>query len=172
MIERKRHLFFTGEKGVGKSTLVKKLMEQAEGTAGGFFTVKSEAVFPGKCSLHLLSLGKPLLPSAENFLTFCGEGDRETAVRFDKLGRAALCNVGKVDFFVMDELGPHETGALLFREAVMERLDGPVPVLGVLQKADSPFLAKIRSHRDVKVVEVTHENRDVLAAQLPPWYDF
>ena len=33
-----RHLFFTGEKGVGKTTLLKGLLAQYQGPVGGFFT--------------------------------------------------------------------------------------------------------------------------------------
>lgn len=160
MAENVRHLFFTGEKGVGKSTIVKKSMERFERVVGGFLTVKSEKVFPGKSSLHLLSLRYPLIPSAENFLTFCGEQNEETAARFDRLGCAALSDIRGAGLLVMDELGPHETEALLFRKAVLGSLDGSVPVLGVLQKADSPFLSEIRSRPDVEVMEVTHGNRD------------
>lgn len=158
-----RHLFLTGERGVGKSTLIKKLMEQAEGPVGGFFTVKSEKVFPGKSSLHLLSLAAPLIPSVSNFLAFCGEPDEQTAKRFDRLGSSALLAVKEPGLLVMDELGPHESEARLFWDAIFRALDGSVPVLGVLQKSESSFLEKVRSHPQVEVLEVTKENRDGLA---------
>lgn len=171
MAEKKRHLFLTGEKGVGKSTLIKRFLERAEreGTVGGFLTVKSQTVFPGQASIHLLPLGRPLLPSFDNFLTFCGKQDRETAARFNSLGCAALSHAGDVSLLLMDELGPHEAKAMLFREKVAGLLDGPVPVLGVLQKADSPFLSEIRSHPAVKVLEITYENRAALTARPPVW---
>ncbi len=162
MSGKARHLFLTGEMGVGKSTLLKKLAAQAAGPLGGFFTVKSDQVFSGRPSLHLLSLNEPLIPSAANFLTFCGDRGAETARQFDRLGPAALAAVKSPGLLVMDELGPHESEALLFWEAVFQALDGPVPVLGVLQKADSPFLERVRSHPQVKVLEVTGENRDRL----------
>ena len=141
-------------------------MEQAEGPVGGFFTVKSEQVFPGKSSLHLLSLAKPLLPSASNFLAFCGEPDEKTAERFDRLGPVALLAVKNPGLLVMDELGPHESEARLFWKAIFLAIEGPVPILGVLQKSDSAFLEKVRSHPDVAVLEVTEENRDRLARSL------
>lgn len=165
-----RKLFLTGERGVGKSTLIGKLMEQADGPIGGFFTVKSENVFPGKSSLHLLSLSEPLIPSASNFLSFCGEPDERTAERFDRLGPAALSAVKNPALLVLDELGPHESEAFLFREAVFHVLDGPVPILGVLQKADAPFLEKVRSHPQVEVLEVTEENRDQMAVIAGEWF--
>ncbi len=166
MVETGRHLFLTGEKGVGKSTLIRKWTARTEGPLGGFFTVKSETVFPGKSSLHLLSLAEPLVPSAKNFLAFCGERDNETAGRFDRLGPEALSAVGHPALLVMDELGPHESEALLFWESIFCALDGPVPILGVLQKADSVFLEKVRFHPRVRVLEVTEKNRNRLRKSL------
>ena len=162
---KKRHLFFTGEKGVGKSTLLKKLLESQEGRAGGFLTVKSTAVFPGRVSLHLLCLVGREVPTVENFLCFCPpSGDAAAAERFDRLGCAALARGG--DLLVMDELGPAEARAEAFQWAVKEALDGSVPVLGVLQKADSLLYRLVSSHPNVCLVEVTKKNRDDLTDNL------
>ena len=60
----------------------------------------------------------------------------------------------------MDELGPHEGSASLFRQAVLDTLNGTVPVFGVLQAADSDFLGEIASHPEVLVLQVAEENRD------------
>ena len=49
-----RHLFFTGEKGVGKTTLLKGLLAQYQGPVGGFFTLKTTGVRPGRYTVHLL----------------------------------------------------------------------------------------------------------------------
>ena len=45
-------------------------------------------------------------------------------------------------------------------------LDGDMPVLGVLQKADTAFLRAVASHPRVRVVTVTEENRDRLRQEL------
>ena len=37
-----RHLFLTGRKGVGKSTLIRSLLAAESDPLGGFFTVKHE----------------------------------------------------------------------------------------------------------------------------------
>lgn len=60
----------------------------------------------------------------------------------------------------MDELGPHEAEAVRFRQMVFKVLDGPVPVLGVLQEARSPFLQEIAQRPDVTVLRITEENRN------------
>ena len=85
------------------------------------------------------------------------------ALRFETLGRAALSGCGRCGLILMDELGPHEAAAPLFQRAVLEALDGPTPVLGVLQRAGEPFLRSIAARADTAVLEVTRENRDALA---------
>lgn len=156
------HLFLTGDKGIGKSTLIKKLLAYLDLPAGGFFTVKTADVFPGRVSLHLLRAGRDDKPSPENFLAFCKHPDNKSSERFNTLGPDALSPLPGVRILVMDELGPHEENALLFRNAVLSALDGELPVLGVLQKADSPFLRQIAEHPRVKLLEVTAENREHL----------
>ena len=66
------------------------------------------------------------------------------------------------DVLLMDELGPAESGAKKFCEAVLAALDGDLPVLGVLQKADTEFLRAVAGHPRVRLVTVTVENRDEL----------
>lgn len=161
-----KHLFLTGEKGVGKSTLIKGLLAQYHGSLGGFFTVKSTSAVPGRVSVHLLRANRRELPTLENLLFYCGEPAGPAAQRFDRLGCAALAAGASAGLLVMDELGPHEEDARAFRQAILRALDGNVPILGVLQRADAPFLAQISSHPQVRLVEVTVENRDDLARTL------
>ena len=160
-----RHLFLTGEKGVGKSTLIRGLLASRQGPLGGFFTVKTEGVLPGRSTVHLLRAGTGERPGPENLLFCCGDGT-DAAKRFDRLGCAALAGRQAAGLLVMDELGPHEAEARAFCSDVLRALEEPVPILGVLQRADAPFLRQIAGHPQVRVVEVTRENRDALAAAL------
>lgn len=161
----KRHLFLTGEKGVGKSTLIRVLLESWQGSLGGFFTVKTAGVLPGSNTVHLLQAGTEERPTLENLLFCCGDGG-DAAERFNRLGCAALAGRQSAGLLVMDELGPHEVAARAFCAEVLRALEEPIPILGVLQRADTPFLRQIADHPQVRVVEVTRDNRDGLAASL------
>lgn len=158
-----KHLFLTGEKGVGKSTLLKKLLPSCE--IGGFFTVKTNKIY-GRPSVHLLKHGQQ--PNEDNFLFFCGERHAaDVTDRFEHLGCAALATPAPI--LVMDELGPAECDAIAFQSAVRQTLDGDTPIIGVLQRCDAPFLQEIANHPQVRVVTVTRENRDDLAYRLRHW---
>ncbi len=154
-----RHLFLTGAKGVGKSTLMRQLLAEETEPVGGFFTQKENG------AIYLRRPSQPL--SQEQFLFYCGQGG--DPARFDTLGCAALAQTAGCGLLVMDELGPHEAAAAAFQAAVFRTLDGELPVLGVLQQTHSDFLQRVAAHPEVTVLTVTAENRDTLAAQLFAW---
>ena len=154
------HLFLTGRKGVGKSTLLRTLLEGKR--LGGFFTRRVTGVFD-RPSTHLLRAASAERPAPENLVCFCGEQRPE---RFDLLGVAALADTADCDIIVMDELGPSEAAAQGFQTAVLAALEGDTPVYGVLQQADSEFLRRVAAHPRVRVVTVTEENRDALRRQF------
>lgn len=152
------HLFLTGEKGVGKSTLVDHLL--AGHRPCGFRTRRVTGVME-RPSVHLLPANGGQA-AAENLLFYCGAYSCE---RFDTLGVAVLQDRSG-DVLLMDELGPAESDARAFTAAVLAALDGDLPVLGVLQKADTDFLRAVASHPRVRVVTVTRDNRDALRETL------
>lgn len=152
-----RHLFLTGDKGVGKSTVLRALLaREGARTVGGFYTVKQGG------GVYLLRPGTDDAPSPDTLLFRCGEA--ADPARFDALGCRALC--APCELLVMDELGPHEAAAGAFQAAVLHALDGNVPILGVLQRAEGDFLRRVAAHPQVRVVEVTAENRNPLARTL------
>ena len=155
------HLFLTGQKGAGKSTLIRGLLAEETGRLGGFFTVRHEG------GVYLLPAAKERTFTPESLLFRCGHGG--DPARFDDLGCAALADTAGCRLLVMDELGPHEEAALRFQAAVFRTLDGGTPILGVLQQAQSQFLDRIAHHPRVTVLTVTEENRNTLAAELRRW---
>lgn len=156
-----KHLFLTGRKGVGKSTLIRGLLAAESAPLGGFFTVKHQG------GIYLLPAAGEQAFTPENLLFYCGHGGDPR--RFDDLGCAALADTAGCGLLVMDELGPHEGEAVRFQAAVFRALEGDIPVLGVLQQAESPFLTRIARHPRLTVLTVTEENRDALSAELRRW---
>lgn len=165
-----RHLFLTGAKHIGKSTIINKLLAESTLTLGGFRTLRTDSVLCDRFSVHMLRPGE--CPTRENLLFVCGEPSENTVSRFDSLGCAALTQSDGAQLLLMDELGPNEAKALHFQQAVLSVLDGSTPILGVLQQADSPFLRQIAAHEAVTVMEVTLENRDTLPQILRREFHF
>ena len=165
-----RHLFLTGPKHIGKSTVIDKLMASVSLTVGGFRTVHIDTILHDRFSVHMLRPDEK--PAEENLLFICGEPSAETATRFDTLGCAALAQSVNAELILMDELGFLEAEAYRFQNAVLSALDGDIPILGVLQRTDSPFLRQVAAHKNATVIEVTLENRDTLPQILRHEFHF
>lgn len=166
----KKHLFLTGQRQVGKSTLIRRLLERESRKLGGFYTVKTDRVFPGAHSVHMIRLESAEEPSVENMLFLCdAPWGEEAAERFNELGCRAMRESRRAELLIMDELGPREARANAFLASVQEALDGDVPILGVLQKADAEHIERTARHFRVQVAEVTAANRNDLVFWKNLW---
>lgn len=158
------HLFLTGPKQIGKSTALRRLLEGRDISVGGFRTVRIRLT--DGASIHMVP------PQETEFTDENRIFSRRRGVLhinpedFDRIGCGLLSDSQHHDLVLMDELGPAEADSAKFRQAVLDTLDGHVPVYGILQVADSPFLDAIARRPDVQVVTVTEENRDELPLEL------
>lgn len=155
-----KYLFLTGEKGVGKSTLLQRALGGCQGRVGGFRTLRTDAFLQGGWSVHLFGPEEDPVPCADNLLFVCGGPQEDTPGRFDRLGCRALQRSAGCSLLVLDELGPHEARAAAFRRAVLALLDGDTPVLGVLQAPAAAFWPEVLRHPEVELLEVTRQERD------------
>lgn len=160
-----KHLFLTGPKQIGKSTVLGKLLDGRDMALGGFRTKRIRV--EGGADIYMLPPTGDDGYVSENILFRRRKGQLQLdPADFDRLGRAMLEKSQGADLLLMDELGPTEAEAYGFQQAVLAALDGDIPVYGVLQLADSPFLAVVAAREDVCVVTVTEENRNTLPRQL------
>lgn len=163
------HIFITGSKRVGKTTLLSAIAAAYSGKVGGFRTVRNTTFLPGQYTVHLFRPDEEGEPTQENLLFVCGRKTPDTAERFDRLGCQALNQSTDADLLLMDELGPNEAEAEGFLGSVWAAVEGNIPILGVLQKADSPFLERIARHPNVYLLEVTEDSRDEISRRIPEW---
>lgn len=154
------HVFLTGEKHIGKSTLREKVLDRYEGNAAGFLTVRTNEFLGDSYSVHMFRMGENAIADADNLLFVCGKQSAYISQRFNDLGCRALAACTDCSLLVMDELGPHEADAALFHEAVLQRLNGDIPILGVLQAPAEAFWPDIVKHPKVHILEITEENRE------------
>ncbi len=160
---KKKHIFYTGPRGIGKSTLLQKRLAQFQGVFAGFRTVKVPC--GDSFSVHMLPVDKREMPAEENFL-FCRDEKRayeQNALRFNAIGCRCLADLEGAELIVMDELGSAESAAKAFQDRVLALLDGDTPILGVLQEGESVFQQRVETHPNVELIYVTEENRDSLS---------
>jgi nucleoside-triphosphatase len=160
-----RHVFLTGEIQVGKSTSIRKFLADTGALADGFVS----RVIPanGRRELYISRFdSRSGMPERRLAATVGHPGARTFLDVFDGYGAEIINSSGKYGLVIMDELGPLEENALAFKSAVIEKLNGPARVLGVIKKKESAFLDSVRERADVELITVTPENRDYLPAAL------
>lgn len=160
-----KHLFLTGPKQIGKSTVLGTLLDGRDVVLGGFRTQRIRV--EGGADIYMLPPTGEDGFVEENILFRRRRGSLQVEPeRFDRLGGAMLAQSVGADLILMDELGPTEAEAYGFQKAVWSALDGEIPVYGVLQVAESKFLDRIMERDDVCIITVTEENRNTLPQRL------
>ena len=161
-------ILICGPRGVGKSTLIRRLTALYPGPVSGFVT-KRETVADGE-GLFPIYIHPAACPEArrqygpENLIGRC---DSRRSVRypevFDRLGPPLLTSGG---LLVMDELGFLENDAHRFQAAVLAALDGSTPVLAAIKPKETDFLRRVRQHPCGEVFYITPESREALYQRL------
>ena len=166
------HIFLTGEIQVGKSTAIRRFLANTDTQADGFLShivsVDAERPELGR-NLHLARFDTEIgetdsvLAASNAAASQSANGFAPFTVYtevFDTRGAELVRSAGRHGLILMDELGRMEEDAAEFKRAVFERLDGDVPILGVVKMVQTPFLDAVRAHPCVTVVTVTQANRD------------
>ncbi len=66
----------------------------------------------------------------------------------------------------IDEIGKMECYSSFFRNSVLTHLDSDQPFIATIGKSGTPFMEAIKSRSDVKLVEVTLQNRESVRDDL------
>ncbi|NLP37262.1 MAG: methyltransferase domain-containing protein [Firmicutes bacterium] len=158
------NIFVTGDLHVGKSTLIQRVLNNLPLVK--ILGFKTSRYFQNKklAGFYLEDFSRLHREEQKAFIGRCVNDNYWVSIpeTFDTLGVEILqnCLREQPDLIVMDELGFFENDAKIFQKQVFDILASSIPVIGVLKKKQTPFLDQIRKRKDVKVFEVTRENRD------------
>ena len=171
----KRHIVISGQRGVGKSTLIEKLLREIKMPVRGFFTRSTPRNEKGYHSIYIFRpTDRERKMSRTNHIGDCDGRNRTINLDvFETVGveflREGLRDTTTSSVIAMDELGFMETEARTFCETAMACFDGDRRVLATI-KAHPPtdFLDAVRSHPKAEIFDITIENRDELYERLRP----
>lgn len=161
-------LFLTGNPGVGKTTLIRVVVERLENiTCAGFYTeekrqrgqrigfrivtldgregtlasVGTQAPIIGRYSVHVEEFEKLVLPTLDPVMT-------------------------PADLYVIDEIGKMELLSPNFRNKIIDLLAQPTNLLATIANKGKGFIEQIKGRNDVELIEVTRINRDPLPQEI------
>ncbi len=162
------NILLTGKPGVGKSTIIQKVIESlgVDRTAG-FWTmeirVRNQRV---GFSIQTVDGVVGTLAHVDN-----DRGPRvgKYTVSIEHIDEVAIPsmerarNAGKI--IIIDEIASMELKSPQFAPEVKRCLDTK-RVLGTLQERPGSFQDEVRMRTDIRIIEITHENRDQIPAQV------
>ena len=164
---RKRVLLMIGGPGVGKTTVLLKIVEalKANGyTVGGMISreVRSGGSRVGFEIMDLSSSKTGLLAHVEQKRGPQVGKYRVNMEGLDGIGvKAVLQAIALSDAVVIDEIGPMELFSDEFKRAVREAAESTKLVVGIVHwKARSRLMDEIKSREDVEMHVVTFDNRE------------
>lgn len=166
---RKIHAFIVAAPGIGKSTLINRVLEELDRPVFGYITRKEKDEWDDILGnpIYIYPAARPQVRTAENLVGHCK--DRKPTVypeAFDRFAPYLWEPVPENALIVMDEIGFMEASSELFCGGIFRLLDGENPVIAAVKDKDTDFLNKIRSHPGAKCFYLTTENREAMVSEM------
>jgi len=165
-----KNFLVTGIPGSGKTTILletKKELEYRGFRAGGCIT--TEIREKGRRLGFSIS---DLISGEEGILAHIESSSKKRVGRYgvntlelEKIGVAALKKslTMSVDFVIIDEIASMELFSIRFQKVVRDLLNSSKIILGSIHyRSQHKFLQEIRRRMDVKIIEISRENRNTI----------
>jgi nucleoside-triphosphatase len=166
----KPKVLLTGRPGCGKTTLIKRLVNELALPAGGFYTEEIRQ-HGRRVGFKIVTLdGEEAVLAHVDFDTKQRVGKYGLDLHaLESIGNEAICTAVQArQLLVIDEIGPMEIRSRIFCDVVNEALDSPdvSGILGTITARSFPFTNAIKKRPNVTLIEVRQKNREQLVSEL------
>src|SRR5437588_12684425 len=165
-----QRVLLTGRSGCGKTTLIKRVLDELPQRFGGFYTeeIRDHGSRVGFKVVALEGKGSEAVFAHVDFATAQRVGKYGLDLTaLEAVGVNAIHEAVRSQRpIAIDEIGPMEIRSMIFREAVNNALDSELPILATIFSRYLPFTDGIKSRPDVVLIEISPNNRDRLVSQL------
>lgn len=165
-----KNILICGPPGVGKTTLIKKILKELKLRVGGFYTeeIKESG---NRVGFKIISLAHQ-----EGVLAHINIQGPKRVGRYgvniydlENIGVKSLDQALKVDdLIIIDEIGKMEIFSDKFKEKVRECLNSEKPVLSTIGIGGDKFISQIKERDDVIIFKINLKNRDELMERILP----
>ena len=163
------HALIVGDRGVGKSTLIRRVLAELNRPLFGYETKKEEQLEDPirGCPIYIYDAGKPHCRAQENLIGYHKERDIPAiTAAFDRYAPSLMGPVADDAVVELDEIGFLEAKSDAFCQAVLHLLEGKNPVIAAVKNREHPFLDAVRNHPNARCFFITAENRDALYEEV------
>ena len=164
----RQNLLLTGRPGIGKTTLIRTIVEKlGSKRAGGFW---SKEIREGG---RRVGFSIETLSGQTGVLAHCGLNSGPRLGRYfinmkdiNEIAVPALVNARQADkLIIIDEIAKMELFSKEFAREVRRCLDSRRVVATIQQRRDE-FLDEVRARKDVKLLELTADNRNEMPRRI------
>ncbi|MCX7914392.1 MAG: NTPase [Thermodesulfovibrionales bacterium] len=164
-----KKILLTGAPGVGKTTIIKKIISQID-SGEGFYTeeIRKNNIRYG---FRIITLnGEKGILAATDLKTPYKVGKYYVDVDLlDKIGVRAIENAlfrDEISFIIIDEIGKMELFSQRFKSAVIASLNSPKILIATIMENSNQFADSIKRRADIKLLKVLPENRDQIPHEI------
>ena len=166
MSTEKKHILLEGERNVGKSALISRLLKEKGLPVYGFYTDTIEAEEEGFHDIFIHNAHEPdnVVWEEKNQIGSCNGSIHKTREeKFESLGVEYLSDVRDDGIILMDELGFMEQNSPKFMARVLELMDGDIHIIASIKHRDDiEFMNKLRAKPKAEVFKINRDNCEEL----------
>ncbi|MBI4684128.1 MAG: AAA family ATPase [Nitrospirae bacterium] len=158
----KKNIFLTGAPSSGKTTVIRKVIENLNFPSNGFYTEEERVV--GKRVGFLMTT----LDGKKGYLAHQDIRSnfhiRRYGVSIENIETIAVPSIALINrnIIILDEIGKMECFSEIFKQAAIKALDSSNIVIGTITFGGDVFIMGVKDRGDIEIYEVTLENRDSL----------
>ncbi len=167
------NILLTGPPGVGKTTIIQKIVEQLDCPKRGFYTEEMREDGRRKGFMLVTLDGKKAHLSGTDIESSHWVSHYAVCVEnIDEIAVPAIIPAEFDELIVVDEIGKMECCSEKFRHTIVTALNAPNLLLGTIPMGGTGFIRALKNRDDVKIVPVTKKNRtnlpQILLEEIKP----
>lgn len=163
-----KNILISGPPGVGKTTLIKKILENLNLKVGGFYT---EEIKENKNRIGFKIIS---LDNQEGILAHISIKGMKRVGRYgvniydlENIGVKSLSRALRdEELIIIDEIGKMEIFSDKFKEKVLDCLNSEKFVLATIGIGGDKFIFQIKERNDVIIFKMNRDNRDELVDKV------